>query len=60
MCYVGDCYDDIDLLEQSKISFTPNNALHEIKSKAKIVTNRCGGEGCILEIVFTLKNLGLL
>lgn len=60
VAYVGDCSDDIDLLERSMISFTPYSALPQIKEKAKIVTNRGCGEGCILEIVFILKDLEMV
>jgi len=60
VAYVGDCSDDVGMLQIAGISFAPNSSLPQIKEKAKIVTSRGGGEGCILEIVFILKNLGLL
>lgn len=60
VAYVGDCSDDVDLLDKSRISFTPYSALPQIKAKADIVTSRCGGEGCILEILFILQNLRLV
>lgn len=57
VAYIGDCLDDIPLLEAAKISFVPGDALDVVKESADYVLKRGGGQGCILEAFLILEKL---
>jgi YrbI family 3-deoxy-D-manno-octulosonate 8-phosphate phosphatase len=54
--YVGDTVDDILVLNMAKISFVPNNSFEEVKSHADYVLSKNSGEGCLLEVMFILRD----
>jgi len=55
--YVGDCLDDIPVLEAVGFSYTPSDALDMVKNSADIVLKRGGGTGCILEAYLDLRRI---
>ena len=55
--YVGDCLDDIPVLDVVAVSFVPGDALDVVKRSADHVLKRGGGQGCILEAFLILEEL---
>jgi len=54
MVYIGDCVDDVPLLEMAAVSFVPAWTLECVAKHATYVLKRRGGEGCLLELLETL------
>jgi len=54
MAYIGDCVDDVPLLDAPAVSFVPAGALECVAKHATYVLKRRGGEGCLLELLETL------
>ena len=55
ICYIGDGKYDIEAIEYVGLSVCPNDAIDEIKRKAKVILNKNGGSGCIWELYNLLK-----
>jgi len=55
ICYIGDGKYDIEAIEYVGLSVCPNDAIDEIKQKAKVILEKNGGSGCILELYNLLK-----
>lgn len=51
VAYIGDDVNDIQLLQSVGVSATPSSAPKYIKSYAKMVMTKRGGEGCFREFV---------
>ena len=56
ICYVGDGKKDIECIEKSGLSICPLNAIYEVKAKAKIILNICGGSGVIYDVYRIINN----
>lgn len=51
ICYVGDDLLDLSLMKRVGLAVAVANASEEVKNSAHIITERCGGEGGLREIV---------
>lgn len=49
--YIGDDYNDVDIIEAVGLSACPADAVNEIKKRVTIVLRKNGGHGCIRELV---------
>jgi 3-deoxy-D-manno-octulosonate 8-phosphate phosphatase (KDO 8-P phosphatase) len=47
--YLGDCFDDIPVLDAAELGFVPSDALPDIKEHSDYLLSRSGGSGCLLE-----------
>ena len=50
IAYMGDDYPDLLVMSRIGLPCTPCNAVHALTQRAKVVTNRAGGEGAVREI----------
>ena len=58
IAYIGDDLNDLPAFEQAGFCFAPANAVEEVKARAAMVTERCGGRGAVreaLEAIFKAK-----
>lgn len=55
VAYIGDSLDDINVFNKVAISFSPSDAVKEIKKYVKCILNSKGGEGCLLESFLSLR-----
>jgi len=51
MCFVGDDLIDIGLIEKVGVGVAVNDAQAIVKKSADYVTQKCGGEGAVREVV---------
>ena len=57
---MGDDHTDLGALQLVGLPMAPNNAVLEVKSLAKFISNANGGHGAVREAVeYILKNQGL-
>lgn len=57
--YVGDDVTDLPVIRAAGFGAAVANAVDEVKDEANFVTERCGGEGAVREIIeYILKNNG--
>ncbi|HNS32544.1 MAG TPA: HAD hydrolase family protein [bacterium] len=49
ICYIGDDFQDMAVIEKAGIAMAPADAVEEIKEKANYVCTRKGGEGAFRE-----------
>jgi 3-deoxy-D-manno-octulosonate 8-phosphate phosphatase (KDO 8-P phosphatase) len=56
VCYIGDGKYDTGAMENVGISMCPSNAIESVKRTASTVLDRRGGDGCIGEAYYILKN----
>ena len=60
IAYMGDDLNDLGALQIVGLPMAPNNAVLEVKSLAKFISNANGGHGAVREAVeYILKNQGL-
>lgn len=60
ICYMGDDWLDLVLLNRVGFAVAPANAVTEVKEAAHYITCRCGGEGAVRELCdLVLKAKGL-
>lgn len=50
VAYIGDDLPDLTAIESVKLGACPADAATEVKSKAKWVSTRSGGDGCVREL----------
>ena len=55
ICYIGDGRYDLEAMEYVGLPVCPNDAIDEIKEKARVILSRNGGDGCIWELYRILK-----
>ncbi|MDR1701895.1 MAG: HAD hydrolase family protein [Sporomusaceae bacterium] len=55
ICYIGDGKYDLEAIEYVGLPVCPNDAIDEIKQKAKVILTKNGGSGCIWELYNLLK-----
>ncbi len=51
VCYIGDDILDIPVLEEAGFSVAPANAVSEVKKYVDYVTEKCGGDGAVREVI---------
>lgn len=57
IAYMGDDINDIEVLKNVGLSFSVPNAMPEVRSIAKVVVSKKGGEGAVREAIeYVLKN----
>lgn len=49
VCYIGDGKYDLPVFELAGLALCPADAIEEVKSAARVVLKRNGGDGCIAE-----------
>jgi YrbI family 3-deoxy-D-manno-octulosonate 8-phosphate phosphatase len=54
VAYIGDSLDDIPMLKEAELSFTPSSSLSIVKQHADVVLERASGCGCLLEAYLEL------
>ena len=58
VAYIGDDINDMDVIRKVGFGCSVSNGMKEVKSVAKYVSNKSGGEGAIREIIeLILDNL---
>ena len=51
---MGDDWPDVPLLRRCGLAVAPADAADEVRELADLVTARCGGQGCVREVVETI------
>jgi 3-deoxy-D-manno-octulosonate 8-phosphate phosphatase (KDO 8-P phosphatase) len=51
ICFMGDDVNDLNALALAGLSVAPANAHDSVKQKVMMVTNRCGGQGAVRELL---------
>jgi 3-deoxy-D-manno-octulosonate 8-phosphate phosphatase (KDO 8-P phosphatase) len=60
VCFIGDDLTDCQILKRVGVAVAVKNAVAETKKSAKLVTQRCGGDGAVREIIeLILKTQGV-
>jgi 3-deoxy-D-manno-octulosonate 8-phosphate phosphatase (KDO 8-P phosphatase) len=54
---IGDDYNDYLMLKSVGLSFSPSDAIEEIKDIVNIVLNRRGGDGAVREMIDTIVEM---
>ena len=49
--YVGDDIPDYDVMTMVGVSACPADAAEEIKSVADYISHKCGGQGCVRDVI---------
>jgi 3-deoxy-D-manno-octulosonate 8-phosphate phosphatase (KDO 8-P phosphatase) len=60
MVYVGDDYFDLEIIKELDYTFCPADAVSEVQDEVYMLLGRRGGEGVIVSLVDTLKQLDLM
>ncbi len=59
VAYIGDDLLDVPLVVRAGLGVAVANAVDELKERADMVTNSCGGAGAVREVIeYILKNTG--
>ena len=55
--YIGDDYNDLDLIKICGFTACPKDAVDEVKERADIILRRNGGEGAVSEFIDEIKKI---